>query len=181
MKIETAEDTLVIDDLFEDSKYFLEKARKHEDTNQPATRRYLRASVITSFAALEAYVNTMLFILEGFADLELHERAFAQEKRIELMDEGYFDIRGQQFRSLEQKIKFLHWRMEGTAIPKGNTTWKAFRNAVELRNRLVHPKPGQLADSKLTVVTVKACLIAVLKVSKMLGGPRLRTEEPTNG
>lgn len=181
MKIETARDILVVDDLFKDSKFFLEKAREYEDRDRDTTMRYLRASVITAFAALEAHANAILFALGAFADLEFHERAFVEEKRIELADDGYFETRGQQYRSLEQKIKFLYWRMEGKSIPNGSSVWKAFRDATGIRNRLVHPKPGQLVDPTLTVASTKSCLIAVLRVSKMLGGPSLNLEKSAKG
>jgi hypothetical protein len=49
--------------------------------------------------------------------------------------------------------------------------WSSFRQATALRNKLVHPKPGQISYSGLTVTAAKSCLIAVWKVARMLGWP----------
>lgn len=163
----------LVNHLFEDSKCFLELAKEHEGKDPVAARRYVRASIVTAFAALEALVNTLLVILEEADDLELHERAFIQERRVELAESGYFEIRGQHFRSLEQKIRFLYWRIKGKSIPKGSAAWRALHDATELRNRLVHPRPRQVPYSTLTVATAKSCLIAAVKLAEMLGGRAL--------
>jgi hypothetical protein len=159
--------------LSEDSNCFLELAKEHEGKDPLSARRYVRASVVTAFAALEALVNTLLAILENDEDLDLHERAFIQERRVELAKAGNFVIRGQLFRPLEQRIRFLYWRIKGSPIPKGSAAWKALRDATELRNQLVHPKPRQVPYSTLTVATARACLIAAVKLAEMLGGQPL--------
>jgi hypothetical protein len=160
----------LVNHLFEDSKCFLELAKEHEGKDPVTARRYVRASIVTAYAALEAFVNAMLVILEDAWELELHESAFMQEKRVELTEDGYFEIRGRRFRSLEEKIRFLYWRGQRLSIPKGSAVWKALHDATELRNRLVHPRPRQVPYSKLTAATAKACLIAAVKLTEMLGG-----------
>jgi hypothetical protein len=172
-KLKIRPEDFLVGHLFEDSRYFLELAKGHERKDPVSARRYVRASVVMAFAALEALVNTFLLILENDADLELHERAFIEEKRVELAEDGYFEIRGQHFRSLEQKIRFLYRRTQGESIPKGSAAWKALHDATELRNRLVHPRPRQVPYSKLTAATAKACLTAAAKLAEMLGGQPL--------
>ena len=161
---------LLVNHLFEDSKFFLQEAKKHDSKDQLKARTYIRASIITAFAALEALVNTLLVLLDTTEDLELPERAFVQEKRVELAEDGYFKISKQgQYRSLEQKIRFLHWRSEGTPIAKGNAVWESFVEATKLRNKLVHPRPREVSYSTLTVAEAESCLIATQKAAKMLG------------
>jgi hypothetical protein len=163
----------LVNHLFEDSKCFLELAKEHEGRDPVSACRYVRASIVTAFAALEAFVNTLLVILEDAWELELHESAFMQEKRVELTEGGYFEICGQRFRSLEDKIRFLYWRGQGKSMPKGGAAWRALRNATELRNQLVHPRPRQVAYSKLTVATAEACFMAAVRLAEMLGGQPL--------
>jgi hypothetical protein len=169
VKIVIPPEAFVVNHLFEDSKFFLEEAKKLQDQHPHTMRRYIRASIITAFAAVEALLNTMLFVLEEDEDLELVERAFIQEKRVELTEDGYFDIKGQQFRSLEQKIAFLHWRLKGVRFPKGDVVWTAFGEATKLRNEIVHPKPSQVSYSKLTISAAESCLSATVKIAQKLG------------
>jgi hypothetical protein len=176
-KLKIRPEDFLVGHLFGDSKCFLELAKQHERKDPVSARRYVRASVVTAFAALEALVNTLLVILDNDADLELHETAFVQEKRVELAEDGYFEIRGQHFRSLEQKIRFLYWRIKGEPIPKGSAVWKALHEATELRNRLVHPRPRQVPYSTLTVATANECLMAAVKLAEMLGGQPLALGE----
>ncbi len=171
MKLSIPPESFIVNHLFDDSKLFLGEAKNFEGMDPAKARTYIRASVITAFAALEALVNTFLYLLDEDPDLELHERAFVQEERVELAEEGYFEVKGQQFRSLEQKIRFLHWRGHGTPVPKD--VWKSFREATKFRNNLVHPKPGHVSYSALTTSAAKSCLIAVSKLAQMLGGPGL--------
>jgi hypothetical protein len=169
-KLKIRPEDFLVGHLFEDSKCFLELAKEHEGKDPVGARRYVRASIVTAYAALEALVNTLLVILQDTWDLELHESAFMQEKRVELTEGGYFKICGHRFRSLEDKIRFLYWRGQGKSIPKGSAAWRALHNATELRNQLVHPRPRQVPYSKLTATTAKACLTAAVKLAEMLGG-----------
>jgi hypothetical protein len=179
-KLEIRPEDWLVNHLFQDSSSFLELAKEYEGKDPVAARRYVRASIVTAYAALEALVNTLLVILENDADLELHEKAFVREKRVELSDDGYFEIRGQQFRSLEQKIRFLYWRIKGKSISKGSAAWEALRDATELRNKLVHPRPRQVPYSKLTVATATSYFVATIRLGNTLGGGPLIYLEGTD-
>ena len=170
-------EAFVIQHLFEDSKFFLEAAQESVGRDEKKTRRNIRASIISAFAALEALVNTSLYLLDEFQELDTAEKAFVQEKRIELMKEGYLELTGSQYRSLDDKISFLHWRRERAAFPKSEAIWKHFKDATELRNSLVHPRPGRISYSDLTVENANTCLVTAVKLSLMLGGPRIKLDE----
>jgi hypothetical protein len=157
--------------LFEDAEYFLKAARYYERKNQKRARTYVRASVITAFAALESLVNFYCFWIAEHGDVEPHEEAFLREKRFELAKEGYFEMRTSRFSSLEQKVRFLHWWSKNIPIPKRSAAWSAFIEATKLRNSLVHPRPGHISYSGQTVTAAKSCLIAVFKVAQMFGWP----------
>ncbi len=171
MKIVIPPEAFVVNHLFEDSKFFLQEAERLQDQDSHTMRRYIRAPIITAFAAVEALLNHLLFMLGEADDLELVERAFIEEKRVELTEDGYFDIKGQKFSSLEEKIRFVYWRREGVRIPKGNVVWESFVEAKRLRDELVHPKPANVSYSKLTVSAADSCLTATSRIVQMLGWP----------
>jgi hypothetical protein len=162
-------EAFVVHHLFEDSEYFLQEAKKLEAKDPHVSRRYVRAAIITALTAVEAFVNTMLFLLEEGTDLDLAETAFVQEKRLELTEDGYFGVRGHRFSSLEEKIRFLHWRREGVGIPKGDAAWRSFIEAKRLRDELVHPKPGKVSYDKLTASAAESCLKASIELANALG------------
>ncbi|MGA3323464.1 MAG: hypothetical protein ABSF45_03250 [Terriglobia bacterium] len=168
-KIRIPPEAFVVNHLFEDSEFFLEEAKKFQGEDPHVTRRYVRASIITAFAALEAFLNTMLYLLDEGADLDLSERAFIQEKRVELTEDGYFDMKGQRYPSLEEKIRFMYWHREGIRLPKGNAAWQSFVDAKRLRDEIVHPKPPAVAYSKITVAAAESCFKASRKMAATLG------------
>jgi len=153
------------DRLLEDTKYFLETARQFEGKDEQKRVTYARASVIAGFAALEAMVNGLSFVLAEYGyELEMHERAFLQEQRVELDDAGCFVIRGQRYHSLEERIRFFHWRLKGTEIDSKDPTWVAFDVAKRLRNKIVHPKPGMTTCEEPSMAAAESALKAVTDV-----------------
>jgi hypothetical protein len=148
-----------------DAKYFLETGRHYQGEDEQKCGTYLRASIITAFVALEAWVNTLSYLLaEHDSDLELHERAFLQEQELKLDKAGYFVIRGQQYRGLEEKVRFFHWRFKGAEIDKKDPTWAAFEAAKSLRNSIVHPRPGRISYEEPSVTSAESALKAVSEV-----------------
>ena len=63
MKLSIPPEGFIINHLFDDSKLFLREAKNFEGTDPAKARTYIRASIITGFAALEALVNTFLYLL----------------------------------------------------------------------------------------------------------------------
>jgi hypothetical protein len=173
VKLTISPEDLLWRDLFEDSKHFLELATKYDKTDQRKARTYIRASIITAFAALETVVNLLLDFVGQDEESGLAESAFAQERTVELAEEGYLKIGGQKFRSLKQKVKFVHWRAKRRSIAKDSAIWRSFLAAEELRHTLVHPKPGKVSYVGLTVSAARACLTSTAKLSQMLGGPAI--------
>jgi hypothetical protein len=171
---EALSEKYLVTHLFEDAKYFLERGKEYEQTNVLILRRYLRAAVISAFAGLEAFVNTLCEIsAENWdGDWGLSERALVEGRRVEFADEGYFEIRGTRIYSLEEKLKFFHWRVHGLPISDNKVVWKAFLDAKKYRNKLVHPSQGKISYSGHTVRAATACVIAVFKVAAMIGWPK---------
>ncbi len=159
---------LLIEELLNDAKYFLQLARNHRNKDEVRARTYARAAIITTFAALESRINFHCWWIAEHGDVQPHEEAFLREQRLELTRDGYFDIVGSRFYSLEDKIRFLHWHSKGEPIDTNGTLWKLFLNVKRVRDRLVHPKPEQASFSQHMVESAKGCLIAVTKIMTLL-------------
>jgi hypothetical protein len=158
--------------LRDDARYFLESARHYRANDEEKCRTYLRACVITSFAALEAYINTLAYVVAEYGDdLDLHERAFLQERKLELDETGNFVLRGQRYHRLEDKLRFLHWRSKGVRIDSKNTTWMAFQAAKDFRDSIVHAKPDRLPSEELSVASAESVLTAVTDLVSGFLGP----------
>jgi hypothetical protein len=163
----------LVNDLFKDSSCFLELAKEHEGDDPVAARRYVRASMLAAFTALEALVNTLLVDLENAEVPEPEEGAFNHENRVKLAKGGNIERRGQRFRPLDQRIRMLHRRRGGEPVPKGSPIQKALYDATEPRNKLVHPRPSQVPYSWLTAARAKLCLVACVQLAEALGGRAL--------
>jgi hypothetical protein len=164
-------ETFIVNHLFEDAEFFLEQAKELREKDAYAARRYIRASIITGFAALEAFLNMMLYgyLIDEEHELELVERALVEEKKVELNKDGYFAMTGSKFHSMDDKLAFLHWKRERSRIPRGNAAWESYVTAKTFRDELVHPKPGKPTYSRLTVSAAETCLNACLHMAKVVG------------
>ncbi len=139
----------VITSLFEDSKFFLLEAQKHAERDS-ITDRYIKASLLLAWAAFEGWINkTCLDIANRFNDLSVNERAFLQEKRVNL-DKGQFKIsNGDKYESIENKLEFLLVTIAKSNFDKSTRHWRDLLIAKELRDSLVHPKESRLIDYKI--------------------------------
>ncbi|MFA5804130.1 MAG: hypothetical protein WC879_05765 [Melioribacteraceae bacterium] len=139
----------VITSLFEDSKYFLLEAQKHA-VQDPITDRYIKASLLLAWAAFEGWINkTSLDFAKSFKDLSVNEKAFLQEKRVN-MDKGQFRIsNGDKYESIENKLEFLLVTIAKSNLDKSTKHWQDLLNAKELRGSLVHPKESRLIEYKI--------------------------------
>jgi hypothetical protein len=146
--------------LWEEAKAFLEKAR--ETTVAPSKQAYLHAALNLSFCAFEAHVNAVASDFLTLDDLTPHERSILAERRVEL-DNGEFRVsNGFQMYRLEDRLLFLCNRfsrkkpLDRTAIYWGN-----FKQALDLRNSLTHPKT---TPPKVTEQSVERAMHAILQL-----------------
>lgn len=125
--------------LLEEAKRFLEKARDSEDDN--GREAHLHAALLVAFCALEAHVNAASSDFAGRTDLSPHDRSilFKQEVRLE---HGEFVLKTDQLKivRLEDRILFLYQRMSGKPADRTAAWWSELGEAIDLRNRLTHPK-----------------------------------------
>jgi len=125
--------------LLEESKRFVEKAS--EANGGTAEAPNLHAALMLAFCALEAHVNAVADEMARRDNLTPHVLGVLLEKDVRLFN-GKFELdnRLKIFR-LEDRIYLLHDRF-GTK-PDVHGSWRpALSSALDLRNKLTHPKGG---------------------------------------
>ena len=139
-----------------DSEYFYDQCcEAFNDDNSIKEQRYIAASILFSFMAIESFINNMM---DDFASLPaglftLHERGFLEEHAVQFessgQNAGYFILTNRrEYKRLEDKILFLIAKFSGgSKLDKGAGLWQKFEQAKEIRDKLSHPRK----DSTLTL------------------------------
>lgn len=86
---ESIEIVEMINDLLQDSKYFLIEAKKHASRSVTAFR-YNKAAILFAWAGFEGWLNkSCLDFATNLNDLSIHEKGFLSEKKVELKKGGF--------------------------------------------------------------------------------------------
>jgi hypothetical protein len=126
------------DQLWEESKRFLEKAVESKD--KVAEDAYLHAALMLSFCALEARINSICEEASFRSDLSEHEKGLVTERDVRLED-GKFKVQNAlKIIRLEDRIEFLHAKLSGKSVDKSAAWWGQLQDAIRLRNDLTHAK-----------------------------------------
>jgi hypothetical protein len=145
--------------LLEEAKGFLEKARGAAISKNKEA--YLHAALNLGFCALEAHLNAIAEDFLTLANLSPHERSILSERKVDL-EHGKFRITNQsQIYRLEDRLLFLCTRFSKKA-PLNRTAayWGQFKEALDLRNSLTHPKSPAIVTEK----SIERALMAILEV-----------------
>lgn len=146
--------------LWEEAKAFFEKARK--TTGAAGKQAYLHAALNLGFCAFEAHVNAIADDFLTLDDLTAHERSILAEQKVEL-ENGQFRVSGSfQMYRLEDRLLFLcHRFSKKTPLDRSAAYWGNFKQAIDLRNSLTHPKTP---PPKVTEQSVERALQAILQL-----------------
>jgi len=129
---------LFANQLLEEAKRFLEKAKESSDA--PAEAANLHAALLLSFCALEAHVNSIAEEFSIASSLSAHEKGLLLEREVRLED-GEFGLQpGLRMSRLEDRIEFLHARFSGKSVDRSSVWWGQLTGAIDLRNKLTHAK-----------------------------------------
>lgn len=140
--------------LLEESKRYLERARECKGTSGETP--HLHASLMLAFCALEAHVNAVADEVAQRDQVALHTRALLLEKEVRLED-GVF-VLGKNFKMQRLLDRILALHQHGTR-PDVKGQWRsALGTAIDLRNKLTHPKEVPA----VTPAAVKKALEAVI-------------------
>jgi hypothetical protein len=144
--------------LLEEAKRFLENAVDADDI----VRRdaYLHAALTLGFSGLEAHVNAVCEEFSTRPELSAHERALLLEEDVKL-ENGEFKPRGLKMYRLEERITFLHTRFSGKPLDKKVPWWGALGTAIDMRNKLTHPKGAQTIGVDGVKCAIRAIVDAI--------------------
>jgi len=138
-----------------------------------STERYLRASLYSSFAALEAQLNQI-----AYAHARSHAATIDKltldvlEERESVLDEKGNIVRKKKYYPFESRFSFLVAFLSGKEFDRSGSLWQGLRAAKGLRDTWTHPKPP-LNSGSLTVSLTRAALMSVretlVRVSDLMG------------
>jgi hypothetical protein len=145
--------------LLEEAKAFLEKGRTTSTTaNKEA---YLHAALNLAFCALEAHLNAIAEDFLTLSDLSPHDRSILSEKKVELEHGEFRMTKHNQIYRLEDRLLFLcHRFSKKTPLDRKAAYWGQFKDALDLRNGLTHPKKPAI----VTEPSVERSLYAILQL-----------------
>jgi len=143
--------------LLEEAKRFLERAQ--DTTDAIAINANLHAALMIGFGALEAHINAVCEEVSVRPELSIHEAAFILEKDVGLNNAGEFVTKNVlKMTRIEDRILFLHRRFSQAPLDKSQTWWGALMGALDLRNKLTHPKDA----TPITVTAIASALQAII-------------------
>jgi hypothetical protein len=145
--------------LWEEAKAFREKAGTTADDS--SKQAYLHAALNLGFCSFEAHVNAIASDFLTLDDLTPHERSILAEQKVDL-DHGEFRVtKAFQMYRLEDRLLFLcHRFSKKTPLDRKAAYWGNFKEALDLRNGLTHPK----TPPKVTEESVERALSAILQL-----------------
>jgi hypothetical protein len=121
------------DQLFEESKRFLEKASESSDPVAEAAN--LHSALMLSFCALEARINSIGEEASLRTDLSAHERGLLLKREVKL-EGGEFKVQNAlRIARLEDRIEFLYAKLSGKPVDKSAPWWGQLNTAIRLRLR----------------------------------------------
>jgi len=141
--------------LLEESKRFFEKASAESD--QAAKAAYLHSALLLGFCSLEAHVNAISEDFVNRPELSAHEKGVLLEKEARL-ENGEFVLGGLRMHRMEDRISFLHRRFSGLPVDKKALWWSELAGAIDLRNKLSHPKEA----TAITAQSVERALRSII-------------------
>lgn len=165
MKIEQFIKTFI-----KDSKFFL-KESKNKSLDDELRLRFIKASIISSWTALEGWLNCIAHQFGTFlssGQIELHEKAFLLEKKLELHNGEWKISQSDDYQRVEDKILFLLNRFGPHRLDKTDKLWSDFQKIKKIRNGLVHLKTGKLEIKDLTISNADLSVKTVVEILNML-------------
>jgi hypothetical protein len=142
--------------LLEEAKRFLEKAE--EEKEGEAQTAYQHAALNIGFCALEAHVNAMAEDFLTRPDLQVLEVSILSERDFKLENGRFVVGNSLKMYRLEDRIQFLVSRFSTSPLKKDEPWWGQLKGAMDLRNKLSHPKEA----AEVTLKKVKDALQAIV-------------------
>ena len=148
-----------INQLLEESKLFLERAKSAKNTFPQQS--FLHSSLLLSMCVLEACVNSISeeVLSTSYNDTyTVQEQALLLERDVKF-DKGQFVLGNSlKISRLTDRVEYLYFKFSGEKLGNSCTWYCNLKQGISIRNRLVHPKENFV----VTVVQVENALLAVI-------------------
>jgi hypothetical protein len=129
----------MFEEYLNDADYFFNQA-KASKSDEALAKRFFRASIFSSFSAIEAYINFIGVTFEIGKVFKPFEIALLTDKKFEFNGKEFELTEKLEFKRLEDKLKFILNKF----IPEFNfekeKCWSSFKEFKKLRDELTHPK-----------------------------------------
>lgn len=161
-----------------DANYFFEKAIESKE-NEELAKRYFRASIFSSFGAIEAYINFIGISFELSKGLQPYEVSLLTDKRFEFNGKEFELTNKLEFRKLEDKLRFIIHKFIPSFNYQTEQCWESFKRYKKLRDELMHPRINEdehsLTEYEESVKRGFSGIIDLMnKISKGVFGKPLR-------
>ncbi|MBC5721592.1 Uncharacterised protein [uncultured Clostridium sp.] len=146
------------DQLLEESKALLEKAKTDEPFTQSA---YLHSSLLLAISALEACINSIVeeILIEPYRTrYTVYEQALLLEKDVRFDRGEYILSNGLKISRITDRIEFLYYKYTGKKLDRTYPWYATLKQSIDLRNKLVHPKE----NIQLTIKQVEMSILSVV-------------------
>lgn len=158
----------LVTSLLNDSKNFIQYAKQAERNNElNIIGSFLRASILTSWSALEGWVNYICYSFtttdRSLSDFEI---AFLTEKKIVVNKNGLLEITNQdEYRPTLTKLLFILQRFGNSYDLKHDEDdlWRQLKELESFRHSIIHPKSRE-ADIDMDIDYVEKCFDLITKV-----------------
>jgi hypothetical protein len=144
--------------LLEEAKHFIEK---YDDSKAEPQSAYLHASLVLALCSLEAHVNA---ICEDFVvreDLSPWDKSVLLEKAVDMKHGDFVLTERMKMQRLDERILYLCNRFSRSPIDRTTMMWTQLKEAIELRNKLVHPKEDPALSRAQVVRAVEAVILTL--------------------
>jgi hypothetical protein len=148
--------------LLDEAKRFLERAKEASETSSEPPN--LHAALMLAFSSLEAHVNAVADEFSNRPELSLHERGVLIERDVQLHDGNFTLTPNLRIWRMEDRIALLHQRFSKTGLDMGASWRSKLGAAIDLRNKLTHPKIIPL----ITTGAVEKAIEAVIETINAL-------------
>lgn len=122
-----------------DADYFFNQALAIKDDEAKA-KRFFRASILSCFSALEAYINFIGLAFERGKVFKPFEIALLTDKKFEFNGKQFELTEKTEFKKLDDKMKFIINKFLPSFNFEKEKCWSSFKEFKKLRDELTHPK-----------------------------------------
>ena len=142
--------------LFEEAKWFLEKAKRSKpDVKKDA---YFHAALVIGVSSIEAHINSISEEMLQRNDLDILAKSVLSECEYRLEDGEFVLKENLRMYRLLDRFEFIYNQFGHYKLDKDEPWWGELNQTINLRNDLMHPKE----QVSLSYSTIRRALLSIL-------------------